>query len=332
LHGDAAIAIVGICKNAGKTSLLNHLLALRGEQVWGVFSTGIDGEETDTVFKIPKPRVRLGPGIIFCCDTPILDSHGSSVSVLEKLAFSAPLRPLWLAQSEIPIQTEITGPATLSGQINALERMQSLGAEKVLIDGSLDRKSIALSDAVDGVALLIGASFGSIPQIIAELKRLELLNRITAYSDTVKGYPEYCLLLDSEQVLVQRDKEWEPSGMASLLGDEKELRALLERPLRKIYIPGAITDAVFSRIKEPLQKAGPPIVLRHPDCLKLSYPKLEQFAKEFSAQALIPFKIRSFVLNSMSVGTQTVDAAEFRGRLRGEFPHLDLPDIRELEI
>lgn len=80
-----AAAIVGICKNAGKTSLLNHLLALRRDGAWGVFSTGIDGEERDTVFRIPKPAVKLDAGLIFCCDTGALNGLGSAVEILEKL-------------------------------------------------------------------------------------------------------------------------------------------------------------------------------------------------------------------------------------------------------
>ena len=44
------IAIAGICKNAGKTSLLNAILGAKPDISFGVLSTGIDGEDLDTVF------------------------------------------------------------------------------------------------------------------------------------------------------------------------------------------------------------------------------------------------------------------------------------------
>lgn len=195
-----SIAIVGISKNSGKTTLLNHLLREHAELSFGVFSTGIDGEETDTVFKTPKPRVRLNPGTLFCCDTASLDRHGSAVEVLEKLGSASPQRQLWLSRTILPVETEITGPASVAGQTRLLGKILAHGAARVLIDGSLDRKSIALSEAVDAVVALIGASFGSPAAIADELKRLLLLNQIPLSPLTAD--PElHGKLLETEEVM-----------------------------------------------------------------------------------------------------------------------------------
>ncbi len=322
-----AVALVGICKNAGKTTLLNHLLSLHGKGLWGVFSTGIDGEESDTVFRVPKPAVKLGPDLLFCCDTPALDKAGSGVEVLEKLSADTSSRPLWLARSRTFLQTEITGPGPVSRQIELLSRMQAWGAEKVLIDGSLDRKSIALSEAVDAVAVLIGASFGPLSAIIGELRRLEQLNALPSPDLTER---EYRLLLASERILSHRDGKWADTGLDSLFGARKALKELLEDDLEAIYIPGALTEIVLASLRESLAASGVRIYFRHPECLKLGPAILERFVEEFGPRVLIPFRIRAWVLNTASVGAPAIDAAEFRAKLRQALPQLELPDIREL--
>jgi ABC-type branched-subunit amino acid transport system ATPase component len=58
------VAIVGICKNAGKTTVLNAVLK-QHDFSWGVLSTGRDGEREDLVYKTPKPRVLIPRGVFF---------------------------------------------------------------------------------------------------------------------------------------------------------------------------------------------------------------------------------------------------------------------------
>jgi hypothetical protein len=326
-----AIAIVGICKNAGKTTLLNHVLAQHDDLALGVFSTGIDGEETDQVFRIPKPRVKMAAGTIFCCDTPTLDTHGSAVSVLVELERTPAYRPLWLAKAELPIQTEITGPAAVSEQIKVLEELLSQGTEKVLIDGSLDRKSIAMSDAVDAVIVMIGASFGPLEAIQNEIRRLQILNRLEQYVSDEENTADIRTLLDSESIWIMREGEWIKTEIESLIGIKSELQTLLGNKPERIYIPGVITDSVIARIRTPLLESWAGIILRHPDCLKLSLPKLERFVQDFEPKVMVPFKIKNYFLNTASIGSQAVDAGEFRQKLRSEFPGLGFVDIRELE-
>ncbi len=329
-EGIRVIALAGICKNAGKTTLLNHFLRMTEIQRCGVFSTGIDGEETDTVFHTPKPSVRLAAGQLFCCDTTTLDSHGAAVSILEKLRAGTALRPLWLARTEVPVETSITGPSSVRAQISVLRRMQSNGAQRVFIDGSLDRKSIALSEAVDAVAVLAGASFGSVSAIRSELRRLELLNQLPRPLEIPANSAWDKFLRHSEQICARNGELWQETPLASLIGTDKELKDLLEGKPDALYIPGALTDGLLAKLRHLWLESGVQLLFRHPECLKLTLPKLEQFCSEFDPRVLVPFKIRSFALNSLALGAPETDADEWRQKLRGAFTHMALPDIREL--
>ena len=55
------VSIVGMAKNAGKTTALNYLIeeAIDEGIVLGITSTGRDGESTDLVTGTDKPRVFL---------------------------------------------------------------------------------------------------------------------------------------------------------------------------------------------------------------------------------------------------------------------------------
>jgi hypothetical protein len=327
--GIKTVALAGICKNAGKTTLLNHLLGSHPLLRFGVFSTGIDGEEADTVFKHPKPPVRLNAVNLFCCDTQTLEALGSEVTVLEKLACSHPDRDLWLARAENAIQTTITGPQTVRDQVFTLERLYTLGAEKCLIDGSLDRKSIALSKEVDALIVIAGASFGPIPAIAGEIRRLLLLNGLPAWDDASEDV--FTRLYGSEEVMILEGSVWRQTGIVSLLGSEHKLGKEVSGSPRAIYIPGAVTDNVLPRLTAWLREQRSELILRHPDCLKLGLAKLEVFISEFHPRVLVPFKIRGFALNSQGYGTPSIAAEEFRAKIRLQFPDLDLPDLMEME-
>lgn len=324
------LAVVGICKNAGKTTLLNHLLALLNSARVGVFSTGIDGEEQDSVFRVPKPSVVLNPGTLFCCDTPSLNAHGAAVTVLESLQDGGPQRPLWLARTELPIRTSIAGPASVRDQVLMAQKLHACGAEKVLIDGSLDRKSISLSPAVDALILLIGASFGPLSSIVNELRRLLLLNGLEVENELTASPEDQAFLQGTQRICVHSDGRWQETGLNTLLGCEQEFLSLLERSPDAVFIPGACTDTVFTKLCDSLKVHGVQLIVRHPECLKLSLPRLERCLKELAVSTLLPFRIREIYLNSTAIGFNQSDAESWRARLRREFPQLPLPDIREL--
>lgn len=319
------LAIVGICKNAGKTSILNAIIA-KHRLAWGIMSTGHDGESTDLLFKTPKPRVILPQGSLFCADSGCMDGHGAGISILAKTPWLSGGKQLWIARAEQDLETEIGGPANVQNQISCAKLLLSLGADKALIDGSLDRKSIALSDSLDAIILAIGASFGSLNSIELELQRLLRLSELPCYSSSCQTAK---LLKESQTIQLCRNGGWSSTGLKSLLGHEKELITCLEAEPSptQIYIPGAYTSHVHSRLGKLLQPIQ--LVFRHPESIKLSYPELELFYQTHQAQCLIPFNIKAIAINSQGVGAPAIDADIFRQQLRKRFPQFELIDIME---
>lgn len=321
------IAIVGTSKNAGKTSLLNHLLWRNQELAFGVFSTGIDGEKEDAIFLKPKPAVQLYAGTLFCCDSNALRDLGSRVEILASLA--EPGRELFIAKSLGLIKSMITGPATASAQVELAQRMLDLGADKVLVDGSLDRKSIALSPKIDAIALVLGASFGNLNELELELKRLSALRSLSVYAADAQSF---ALLEPAEELKFFDGTLWQDSGCASLNADPQTLikAAQAQKELKGIYIPGSVTPKSISTLYSMLPKAEALVLVRHPDCLKLNVHQLLELESRHNLKCLIPFKIKEYILNSEAMGHKCQDADLFRLRLRTAFPELNLIDIMEV--
>ncbi len=322
------IAIVGTSKNAGKTSLLNHFLWRHQRLDFGVFSTGIDGEKEDTVFLKPKPAVQIYAGSLFCCDAAALRELGSRVEILASLAESG--RQLFIAKSLGLIKSMITGPATASAQVELAERMLELGADKVLVDGSLDRKSIALSPKIDAIALVLGASFGNLNELELELKRLSVLKDLSVYAADAQSF---ALLEPAEELKFYDGTLWQDSGCASLNADPQALikAAKAQQELRGIYIPGSVTPKSLNTLFSMLPEPGALVLVRHPDCLKLNVHQLLELEQRHELRCLIPFKIKEYILNSEAMGHQSKDADLFRSRLRAAFPGLNLIDIMEVK-
>jgi len=320
------IALVGISKNSGKTTLLNSILRESPNLAWGVFSTGSDGEEMDRLFKTPKPQVYLPPGALFCCDAQTLDQCGSGVELLKSEIYTG--RKLYIAKAMIPLATQITGPSTVQKQMHMVLTMRSLGAKKILIDGSLDRKSIALEDDVDAILLLIGASFGKLDEIIGEIQRLLLLKSIpvSSRSKYIKdNFP------NAEETLIERGDTWYKSGLKSLINHEKALKELLDDDVSALYIPTSITDNIYDKVIGNIMDLKPELIVRHPECLKLSKDRLDTLLHKVSVRCLIPFKIIAFALNSTAIASDPIEADKFRTTIREHFPDQKFIDTMELE-
>lgn len=322
------VAIVGVCKNAGKTTFLNALMQQHNYIKWGVMSTGRDGEPEDVLFKTPKPRVSLGRGSLFCSYSSCINDHGSNVSILKKTMWLSGGKPIWIAKAEQDIHTEICGPQSVKDLTACAALLLSLGAEKVIIDGSLDRKSIVLSDSLDTIILVIGAGFGDIKSINTELKRLLSLAAIPIAEEL--GTDVAKRLLDGESIRLKLDKRWVNTGFKSLIGNEKSIIELIGKAVKPsaLYIPGAYTSAVNARLANAISNLQ--VVVRNPECIKLSDGELSSFISNRNPQCLIPLKIKAIAINANAVGAASIDADLLRNSLRKDFPKLELIDLMEV--
>lgn len=289
------VAITGICKNAGKTTFLNWLTARLSKlgQV-ALLTTGRDGEDFDLVGGHEKPKVIIPQNSIFVTHSNILERFSGKVEILLKSDFKAGSFNIWVVKALQDIETEIIGPSTASEQIALSEQIKTFNPEFILIDGSLDRKAITLKPEIDAMILVVSANFGTLDEILDELKRLLLLTKIPKLINQEIAEDEENFLLIKDNQVVFRTK--------TLLGFEKEIIAYLnENEVDKIYLPGVLTDTIWEKVKKSFSQNSKAFVIYHPYQLHLNYLNLQEFLLNIKVEAKNNFILSGIALNSFSV-------------------------------
>ena len=157
-----AVCLAGMCKNAGKTTALNALI--RGAQargvVLGLTSIGRDGEREDLVTGTYKPPIYVRAGTLFATGRGLLPKCDVTGEILALTGIHTPLGEVAILRALSDGFVELAGPSMRSQVVSLTERLKAFGAQKVLIDGALFRRSLCAPQAAEGVILSTGASYG----------------------------------------------------------------------------------------------------------------------------------------------------------------------------
>lgn len=157
--GDASpVTVIGLCKNAGKTTAMRRLMAELGDECLGLTSVGRDGEATDLVTGTEKPDLYLKRGDLFATAKGMLSLCDATLEAVGLTGVMTPLGEVAIFRTLSDGYVQLAGPSA-AGQLSPLcDAFAALGAQRVLIDGAAGRKSLA-GAGVEGTAILCtGAS------------------------------------------------------------------------------------------------------------------------------------------------------------------------------
>jgi hypothetical protein len=156
----ARVALVGLAKNTGKTVALGAILGeleARGETI-GVTSIGRDGEATDAIDDaIAKPPIRLPAMALVATTEPLLARSDARAEVALRTEHRTPLGRVVVARLLERGTVEVAGPVAAQDVGDVVQTMRRLGAGRVLVDGSIDRRAGASPQLADGVVMSTGA-------------------------------------------------------------------------------------------------------------------------------------------------------------------------------
>jgi uncharacterized NAD-dependent epimerase/dehydratase family protein len=99
-HKYKTVSIIGMAKNAGKTTALNYLIeeAMDDGVVLGVTSTGRDGESTDLVTGTDKPRVFLDAGTIVSVPVTLYELAEAGLEILCMTGYTSALGQIMICR------------------------------------------------------------------------------------------------------------------------------------------------------------------------------------------------------------------------------------------
>jgi hypothetical protein len=258
------VAIVGIAKHAGKTTVLNGIVECASQvgRRLGVLSIGVDGERRDAIMGVPKPEVVVPVGTLVASAGDVLASGSAGLRIVERLGIPSTLGEVYLAEVTRAGTVLLAGVRTAAQVEQVCLRMEARGAELVLVDGAFDRMMAARPELTDGVVLATGAVVGRTVQEVVR-KSAFFLQRFRV----PEAEPEVGRLLDvavEREVLVAGVLKGETGGLeyeAVMLGQGSSFVANPQSDerwpgaerVRVLAVPGAVTDRLL-RMLEGLPK------------------------------------------------------------------------------
>ena len=230
IQGIRTLSVIGMCKNAGKTTVLNSLISeceQRGE-VLGLTSIGRDGERSDLVTNTKKPEIFVRGGALIATAEELLALGDISMEILDTTGIPTPMGEIIIVRAMASGFVQLGGASITAHQQLIRDKLIELGCTRVLIDGAISRKSLGNPSLADGVILSSGASYD--PNILKTAEDTAYYARLFSL-ETIHAQPSerrYTAITGGEAV-----------GADALEG----LAPILKKGAEQLVIRGAVTDA-----------------------------------------------------------------------------------------
>ncbi len=301
-----SLSIIGMCKNAGKTTVLNSILSEMGAtgKTLGLTSIGRDGESVDVVTQTHKP----------------------GIYVLETTGFPTPLGEVVLVRARSDGNVQLAGPS-ITAQLAKLSGMFfALGADVAIVDGALSRKTLCAPAVSEATILCTGASYS---------RDIDTVIEDTAFATLLLTLPEQADFSEEERAACPGKALFRmEDGTLRALPQELQLADALRNPayagVRAVYVAGAVTDALL----KPVLMAGKRferLTLSAEDGSKLlirqdTYDKL--LLRGISLAVARTTRVAAITVNPFSAYGFDLDKEELRSRMQAR---VRVPVINVLE-
>ena len=274
VHGYKSLSIIGMCKNAGKTTALNSLIRnYSGRAVLALTSIGRDGEKEDVISGAEKPAIFVRKGSIYATSEALLPLCEAESEIIAMTGVSTALGDVVVLKAQGDGFVELAGPSMVSQLVDLSRLFYELGAQRIVIDGAMDRKSLCSRSLADATVLCAGAACGgSIEEVVADtthicgLLKTPEIELMDAYI-TEPDVPalKYTFIGNSEASF--------PDGTDLALA----LKQTDTEP-RSLFVEGAVTDSLIDNLLLSTLPEGFTIVARDASRLLLSASSLRKMS------------------------------------------------------
>lgn len=321
-----SVSIIGMCKNAGKTTALNQIIreAAQNGTVLGLTSIGRDGESKDLVTGTKKPGIYVQEGtliataadmVLHCCDV--------TKEILDTTGIFTPMGEVVLLRAKSDGNVQLAGPSMTSQLAAVRELFFAAGAQRVLFDGALSRKSLCSRKVSDATILCTGASYHkNIPTVVSD----------TAYQCRILTLPEtedpnlvqLAATADRETCLLTADGP-QPLPFGAKLED-----ALRKQAAQAVFFGGALTEhAIKPLLMSSVPLQGLRMVVRDSSKILLSQDTFEKITRRgASVEVIDSVNLVALTVNPFSAYGTHFDPAELRQRM-ADATELPIFDVME---
>lgn len=329
MAGTRSLAIIGLSKNAGKTTTLNHLLRALAlelpERRLALTSVGVDGEDEDVVTGGVKPRIYVREGTLIATAVESLRRSDAVLDIRTLSGIASPFGEIAIARSMTAGYVELAGPSPAQ----ELKRVEELLREEekdclYIVDGALSRRSPA-GGGITEAAILAVSPFherdpGKLLRLCTHQVRLLSLpcpeearrKRFLAYAGAHPGF---------RAVAEGRNGELRGFAAQTLLGEDEGLSAFLREDDRLLFLRGAITDSVFRPLLKSVGTGSLRLLAEDGTRLFISPAAWDEAErKNMRLEVLHPLSLRLISVNPTRDDGTEADADELLALIRSAVP------------
>lgn len=325
------LSIVGMTKNAGKTTALNYLIEEAYDEglTLGITSTGRDGETQDLVTGTEKPKVYLDVDTLVAVPSSLYGLSDAGLEVIRRTNYSTAIGALLICRVRDAGYVQVAGPVINAEQKMLCQDMLDEGCDIVMIDGAIDRKTIASPDTSDAIVLATGAVLSRTMQKMIE----ETAHIVNLYSTPELDDDEFRKIIEQENdddkiMLVSEDGSVCKLELVTGLGAAIHIDEAIKDDTKYVYIPGAFTNSVISDIG--LKKFRQvEFVLKDPTKIFINKMDWGRFMKKgFKISVLKNIKIALITVNPWSPLGYVFDNLSLIDGMRKAIPDIPVIDVR----
>lgn len=325
------LSIVGMAKNAGKTTALNYLIeeAMDDGIALGITSTGRDGEMEDLVTGTEKPRVYLDEGTLVAVPAQLYELADAGLEVVRKTPYSTAIGTLLICRVMDAGYVQVAGPVINAEQKKLCGEMLELGCELVLIDGAIDRKSIASPDTSDAIILATGAVISrKMDKVIEETAHVVNLYKTNEMEDSIYRDAIEKNNHDNKIMLVSESGKVKKLDLLTGLGNSRMIDHAIEENTKYVYIPGAFTTSVVKELNLKKLKQVE-FIFKDPTKIFVNPMDWKNLRKRgFSCSVLKNIEIAAITVNPWAPAGYTFDNAVLLKEMQKAVPDIPVIDVR----
>ncbi|MCL2670660.1 MAG: hypothetical protein FWF10_01315 [Clostridiales bacterium] len=292
IHRFRATALAGICKNAGKTTVLNRILReVPADETLALTSIGRDGETWDLVTGTQKPGIFVRQGTLLATAAGLLRHCDITREILAATGVATPLGEVIVLRALSDGQVQLAGPSVTEQLVSLSQLFWRFGASRILIDGAVGRKSLCSRRVAEATVLCAGASFGGMEATLAETAHI-------------------CRILQTP----------------ALPGDPPDTREKFVLCDKQLHVRGAVTDHFLLPLLRGLPE-GVTVIAQDASRLLLSASALHKLELRGGSLAVRDgITLAAVAVNPYSAYGSSFDAAEFLQKMtaRVDVPVIDV--------
>ncbi len=317
IGGCRSLSIIGMCKNAGKTTVLNRIIyEMRDAGVTlALTSIGRDGEAVDVVTGTAKPGIYVYENTLVATAADVLRLSDVTREIVGATGFSTPLGEVVLFRARSDGSVQLAGPSMTAQLISLAETFSSLGADLTVIDGALSRKSLCAPAVSEATVLCTGASCNrSIEKLVGDTAfaaKLLMLPKQTVWSDAE--------IADENAPKVRlRRKDGSVAALPEGMSLADALRSPDYQDIAGVYVAGAVTESLL----RPVLNSG--VSIEGMEFAALDGSRL-LFRKDISDKLALrgarlavarPVRVAAITVNPVSAYGFDMDPKELLARMR----------------